>query len=425
MGNFMSSKMDSDPLLNPSSNHNQQSINKQQQQQTSQHHHNNFEYMPSNTMIRLSNKKVIKLSELCVGDKILSLCINSYPNSTNSNHSFLPKPINNKTKATTLSNNGSIIDKITNSKKQKMTKSEKEKRIRARTTVNGTVPFMLPPPIQRTHHSQQNASSHQQNTQSNVPRKSLPFIAQSEEEKSDNFLAQSVTKVVNEEYIKKSKGRSKSVAVNSIHSLYQNHINQKKKMHRLASNGSYHKHRSSQTPSLSYKNGAKSQNNSPRNSVNGRTQHFNFSQQQKQTKNSVKRARFSTANIEKKRNSVRRSSNYLESVKVLKIVENKIYKIIEIHTENDWKIRCTPTHLFWICGKGWGCYDVAERKCKKDEKVHRLQNGELLLTVSGKKYKISYINVIDKPQGLTVFSIIVSKNDCFFANDLLVKNSIY
>merc|ERR1712228_1136771 len=99
-------------------------------------------------------------------------------------------------------------------------------------------------------------------------------------------------------YIKKSKGRSKSVAVNSIHSLYQ-------------------KHRSSQTPSLSYKNGAKSQNNSPRNSVNGKTQHFNFSQQQKQTKNSVKRARFSTANIEKKRNSVRRSSNYLESVKVL------------------------------------------------------------------------------------------------------------
>ena len=271
----------------------------------------------------------------------------------------------------------------------------------------------------------------------------MPFLASPPRQpQNDNFLAQSVTKVVNDEYIHKSKGRSKSVAVNSIHALHQNHINQKKMhLHRFASSGNYHKHRQSHSVKGS---GAKSQNNSPINGpvVDSNGKRFTFPQQQQQLqqqnggsggggakathKNGMKRARFSTtAHIEKKRNSVRRSSNYLESVNVLKIVESKIYQIIEIHTENDWKIRCTPTHLFWICGKGWGCYDVERRKYKKDEKVHRLRTGELLLTVSGKKYKISYINVIEKPQGLTVFSIIVHKNDCFFANDLLVKNSIY
>ena len=161
----MSSKMDSDPLLNPSSNKSEsQALIRHQNEQCSTH--NNFEYMPSNTMIRLSNKKVIKLSELSVGDKILSLCINTYPNnqsssSTSSSHSFLPKPIKSHKQSKSNSMNGSIIDKISNSKK--MTKSEKEKRIRSRTTVNGTVPFMLPPPVQRPAYPQ-NATS--ENTQS-------------------------------------------------------------------------------------------------------------------------------------------------------------------------------------------------------------------------------------------------------------------
>merc|ERR1712113_503799 len=123
----------------------------------------------------------------------------------------------------------------------------------------------------------------------------MPFLGVSNSEeydqKSDNFLQQSVAKVVNDEYINKSKGRSKSVAVSSIHSLYQNHINQKQKMHRFASNGNYHKHRQSQSTAIRIQNGAKSQNNSPKNNTNSKrnTAHFTYSNPPQQNgKNGVK-----------------------------------------------------------------------------------------------------------------------------------------
>ena len=125
---------------------------------------------------------------------------------------------------------------------------------------------------------------------------------------------------------------------------------------------------------------------------------------------------------------------------VIKIVETKIYKLIEIITENDFKIRCTVTHLFWICGKGWGCFDSKSRillekqiammnnkktkKVKLPDIIYELQIGEQLLTVGGNKYKVAAINIIERPKGISVHSIIVNKNDCFFANDLLVKNCI-
>ena len=210
----------------------------------------------------------------------------------------------------------------------------------------------------------------------------------------------------------------------------------------------YHQHHQQQRPQhhngysnnfLSY---SKSVNNSPKNGgnfiQNGRSKSFKYSNNNNNNNNH---------NVQKRNSSVQRrnkGSNYLEAVVVIKIVETKIYKLIEIITENDFKIRCTATHLFWICGKGWGCFDSKSRiflekqiailnkqkrksnnkKVKIPHNIYELQKGEQLLTVGGNKYRIAAINIIEKPKGINVFSIIVNKNDCFFANDLLVKNSI-
>merc|ERR1712173_295942 len=107
----------------------------------------------------------------------------------------------------------------------------------------------------------------------------------------------------------------------------------------------------------------KSQNNSPRNGNQRKSNNIIGLQYAKSVNAPQKKTRFSTNDVNlQKRSSMRRNkTNYLESVSVLKIVEKKIYKMIEIITENEFKIRCTPTHLFWVVGKGWGCFDPKSR----------------------------------------------------------------
>ncbi len=46
-------------------------------------------YLPPNTIIRFANKQLRKISNIKVGDKILSLCINSYPNGESRIHIYL------------------------------------------------------------------------------------------------------------------------------------------------------------------------------------------------------------------------------------------------------------------------------------------------------------------------------------------------
>lgn len=189
--------------------------------------------------------------------------------------------------------------------------------------------------------------------------------------------------------------------------------------------------------------GSRSQNNSPRFSQShappalrpvfrDSSSSPHSSEQKEKEKERGKRARFSTNEVamRKAMHSRHRGSNYLESVVVIKIFALRVHTMIEVVLANKFKIRCTPTHLFWIVGKGWGCFDVQTRQRIKKKKtqgqgvVHQLREGEQLLTISGKKHRIESISVKEKPSGVDFYSILVAKNDCFFANDLLVKNSL-
>ena len=191
---------------------------------------------------------------------------------------------------------------------------------------------------------------------------------------------------------------------------------------------------------------SKSQNNSPRNSQsvgngrgsasnsmvkahsNGTDDSFNKEEKLRNRLAQQRRARFSTKevtiNLQKvaKQQEQRRKSNYLESVVVIDVKHSKLHQLIEIVTENDFKIRCNESQLFWIMGKGWGSYDAEKRNAGLSTKLFALKTGEQLLTVGGKKHKIAEINVIENETGMDCVSVIVAKNDCFFANDLLVKN---
>merc|ERR1719295_1265521 len=138
--------------------------------------------------------------------------------------------------------------------------------------------------------------------------------------------------------------------------------------------------------------GSRSQNNSPRfsqsNGINGlglnghaqpalrpvfrdSSSSPHSSEQKEKEKERGKRARFSTNEVamRKAMHSRQRGSNYLESVVVIKIFALRVHTMIEVVLANKFKIRCTPTHLFWIVGKGWGCFDVQTRQRIKKKKT--------------------------------------------------------
>lgn len=193
---FMASKMDNDPLVNPStnnqnmnfllSNNNNNNLYLLNDHSSGDDGNNddteispNLEYLPSNTIIRLANKQVKKICDLRIGDKILSLCINSYPTNGKSRDSFLPAPskrpsqqiqngiynnnIKNKNKHN-KHNNKTLQRSSVQQHRNKMGPKQKSlsglpRRPRSRTQ-QITVPFMLPPPVQRPL-SASNANSNQ------------------------------------------------------------------------------------------------------------------------------------------------------------------------------------------------------------------------------------------------------------------------
>ena len=154
--NFIAQRNDKDPLLNSklntywdnnnnNKNNNNNHIQLQQNDSSHSSHHSyqsdddinnlspNLEYLPSNTEIRLSNKSIKKICDLQIGDKILSLCINLYPNGKSRN-SYLPKP------------NKKNLSALKKKEIKKKSLSGLPKRPRSRTTANIKPTFMLPPP---------------------------------------------------------------------------------------------------------------------------------------------------------------------------------------------------------------------------------------------------------------------------------------
>eukprot|EP01083_Nonionella_stella_P263681 895454_1 len=104
---FMSFRMDNDPLVNPLNNNNINTTKSNIQQPISGENDlpPMLEYLPSHTIIRCANKQLRKISNIKVGDKILSLCINTYPNGKSRN-SYLPKPTKRTSQITINSTNG-------------------------------------------------------------------------------------------------------------------------------------------------------------------------------------------------------------------------------------------------------------------------------------------------------------------------------
>eukprot|EP01084_Bolivina_argentea_P289630 497380_1 len=507
---FMSSHMDKDPLVHPptrthntttTTNHHHSNHRPQYEPHTHTTHHDaamshtipaTLEFLPSNTIIRLANKQVRKISAIRVGDKILSLCINSYPNSHNHTHnttkngksrnsSYLPKPV--KKRPSQTNGNLNSLSRAKSMHASNATASSRPslqqngganghhtshaKRARSHTKPNIPIPFMLPPaPTPQTLNINENNTTISIGRDS-LPRKSMPHLPYHNHhhhhhdktdpnKQSPNLIHQSVTQAVNDSLVlspgnNSNKVRSKSFVSPSIlyheeahHESHTDYNSARKSMQHTSftqipgprpphtQHNKLNRNRLSYSPNMMQKK-ARSQNSSPRYSQSHQQQH----------QSNKKKARFSTndANIQR---SLRRSknNNYLESVGVIKVIEHTIYQMIEINTENDFKIRCTPTHLFWICGKGWGCFDSKKRvimekqqaaiihkqndrkKVKMSYIVHELQKGEQLLSVGGNKYRISHVNLIKKPKGIQVYGIVVNKNECFFDNDLLVKNSI-
>lgn len=262
-----------------------------------------------------------------------------------------------------------------------------------------------------------------------MPRKSSPLI-------TPNLIALSVNKAVNDNY-----KRSKSLAHNAVHPVPLPTGNgpdeDEKSPPSSPETTSPHRARNIRFSR------AKSQSNSPRGSQSRSPRSYkSFSssgtspatedkeemlrrrlRQQRRSGFSTKEV---TINLQRVAQQRQRKGNYLESVVVIKIEKSTVNKLIEVVTENDFKIRCSESQLFWIMGRGWGAFDAENRNQQEDDeksKIHLLKPGEKLLTVSGNKYRISHINVVEEPQGIECLSVIVAKNDCFFANDLLLKNA--
>ena len=136
---FMAARMNDDPLVNPengdnffqnASNNLSHHLYLSDNSSDSYSYNNNdfpeispnLEYLPSNTIIRLANKSVKKICNLSIGDKILSLCINSYPTNGKSRDSFLPRPsIKRQSSANPIQNGGSHKHSDTDSKHQSQT----------------------------------------------------------------------------------------------------------------------------------------------------------------------------------------------------------------------------------------------------------------------------------------------------------------
>ena len=176
---FMASRMDSDPLVNPSlSSSNALLLKSSKLPIIHQHlghlHSNgdskeqeppppNLEYLHSNTMIRLANKQVVKVSDIKVGDKVLSLCINLYPQSNGKQRdSLLPKPFKRPSQSTatnTTTTNGNPHHHVNHKSPPNHVAKPLRKRkpiTRSNTINTASVPFMLPPPIPHTHSAQNN-----------------------------------------------------------------------------------------------------------------------------------------------------------------------------------------------------------------------------------------------------------------------------
>eukprot|EP01084_Bolivina_argentea_P217738 369621_1 len=130
--------------------------------------------------------------------------------------------------------------------------------------------------------------------------------------------------------------------------------------------------------------------------------------------------------------SMSNKPNYSGTLKLVKVT--KIYKkrtstqLIQIVTTNNFTITCSSTQLFWLSGKGWGCFDVATQQYMQNQKIlhisnkiYQLEIGESLLSVSGNRHQIIQINCIENKNRI-MYSICVSDNDNFFANDCLVYN---
>ena len=247
-----------------------------------------------------------------------------------------------------------------------------------------------------------------------------------------NLIALSVNKAVNDSVINK---RSKSLAHNAIRPLPPRNGDDKSPPS-SPEMGPVHPR--------NVKFVSKSQNNSRRNSVtstkavprsfsssssmNDGTDSFDQQDALRKRLAQQRRSGFTgnpqrAADQQKAAGPRRRRGNYLESVEVVKVEEKAMSGGIEVVTGNEFKIRCSEWQLFWIVGRGWGSFD-AESSNINGAKLHVLRPGEQLLTVGGSKHRISRIEVVGRKQPTPCFSITVSKNDCFFANDLLVKNAL-
>jgi len=356
------------------------------------------QYLPSNTMVRLWNKQLIAIGELKAGDKVLSLCINVYPNPQSE----------------------SVAD----------TKRNSGDRLRARTG-----PLPLPPPALRAGTLPLPAPQRE-----HLPRKSMPLM-------TPNLIALSVDKAVSESLKYK---RSQSLAHNAMRPVPRpNGQNVDDKSISPPSSPESGPQRARNVKYGRNWRVSKSQNNSPRSSVSSMSSRFASSAsitddadtfdkeevlrhrlaQQRRSRFSMKEVSVNLQRVAVQQER-KRKSNYLESVVVLKVEESTMAKVdeIEIVTENEMKIRCSQSQMFWIVGKGWGSFDALSRSpspspsASNTDTLHVLRAGEQLLTVGGHKHRIARVRVLTTKRQVPSFSVIVAKNDCFFANDLLVKN---
>jgi len=102
----------------------------------------------------------------------------------------------------------------------------------------------------------------------------------------------------------------------------------------------------------------------------------------------------------------------------VKAVMSFVVNEIVVLTIGKEKIRCTPTHPFWVIGKGWAAFEPHPHS-----EHQQLCIGDTLLTSNLEQVKFTQGSVEQEGVETTVYTLTVDKFQNYFAHGILVHNS--
>lgn len=113
----------------------------------------------------------------------------------------------------------------------------------------------------------------------------------------------------------------------------------------------------------------------------------------------------------------------LEEVTVT-ITASSDHEIVNCLTfANSSKVNCTKDHPIWVSGKGWCSVDVEKTSFCCKMSVQELNIGDKCLHFENQQFSFVELIAIEELRGhFQMFDISGGKNNCFFANNILVHD---